>query len=73
MGCPFILCLVSLIFSLLFYNPAGHASFLYKMNTQQALILKEVQRPLVLGRRPIPQPNGNQVLVRILAAGSMIR
>ncbi|KAE8420940.1 GroES-like protein [Aspergillus pseudocaelatus] len=39
------------------------------MDTQQALILKEVQRPLVLDRRPIPQPKGNQVLVRIIAAG----
>ncbi|PKX97703.1 zinc-binding alcohol dehydrogenase family protein [Aspergillus novofumigatus IBT 16806] len=39
------------------------------MDTQQALILEEVQRPLVLGRRPIPEPNGNQVLVRIIAAG----
>ncbi|RAQ66137.1 zinc-binding dehydrogenase family oxidoreductase [Aspergillus flavus] len=39
------------------------------MDTQQALILKEVQRPLVLGRRPIPQPKGNQVLVKIIAAG----
>lgn len=42
------------------------------MDTQQALILKEVQRPLVLDTRPIPEPNGNQVLVRIVAAGSMI-
>lgn len=42
------------------------------MDTQQALILKEVQRPLVLGRRPIPQPKGNQVLVKIIAAGSKI-
>ncbi|KAF4211245.1 hypothetical protein CNMCM5878_002891 [Aspergillus fumigatiaffinis] len=39
------------------------------MDTQQALILEEVQRPLVLGRRPIPEPNGNQVLLRIIAAG----
>ncbi|OOQ90213.1 putative alcohol dehydrogenase, zinc-containing [Penicillium brasilianum] len=39
------------------------------MDTQQALILKEVQRPLVLDSRPIPEPIGNQVLVRIVAAG----
>ncbi|KAJ5099675.1 hypothetical protein N7532_006676 [Penicillium argentinense] len=39
------------------------------MDKQQALILKKVQRPLVLGRRPIPEPNGNQVLVRIITAG----
>jgi D-arabinose 1-dehydrogenase-like Zn-dependent alcohol dehydrogenase len=45
----------------------------YKTDTQQALILKEVQIPLVLGRRPIPEPNRNEVLVRIIAAGSMIR
>jgi hypothetical protein len=73
MGCLFILCLLSLIFSIPFYNPAGQARFLYEMDTQQALILEEVQRPLVLGRRPIPEPNGNQVLLRIIAAGSMIR
>jgi hypothetical protein len=73
MGCLFIRSLLSLIFSLLFYHAARHANFLYEMDTQQALILKEVQRPLVLRRRPIPEPNGNQILVRIIAAGSMIR
>jgi hypothetical protein len=73
MGCLFILCLLSFIFSIPFYNPAGQTSFLYEMDKQQALILKDVQRPLVLGRRPIPEPNGNQVLVRIITAGSMIR
>ncbi|KAA8645469.1 uncharacterized protein ATNIH1004_006888 [Aspergillus tanneri] len=39
------------------------------MNNQQALILKEVQRSLVLDERPIPQSEGNQVLVRIIATG----
>ncbi|KAF7591417.1 hypothetical protein BBP40_001578 [Aspergillus hancockii] len=39
------------------------------MDYQQALILKEVQRPLVLDRRPVPKPEGNQVLVKIIAAG----
>jgi hypothetical protein len=78
MGSRFIFSLLSLIFSLLFYHAARHARFLYNMDTyktdtQQALILKEVQIPLVLGRRPIPEPNRNEVLVRIIAAGSMIR
>ncbi|KAL4901514.1 hypothetical protein BDW74DRAFT_187712 [Aspergillus multicolor] len=42
------------------------------MDKQQALIVQEVRRPLVLAARPIPEPRGNQVLVKIIAAGSMI-
>lgn len=72
MGSLFTIFLLSLIFSISFYNPAGITRILYEMDTQQALILKEVQKPLVLGRRPIPEPTANQVLVRIVAAGSMI-
>jgi hypothetical protein len=70
MGFLFVLCLLSLIFS---HNPVWHTSLLYEMDVQQALILREVQRPLVRDRRPIPEPTGNQVLVTIVAAGSMIR
>jgi hypothetical protein len=73
MGCLFIPCLLSLIFALSFYNVVEQTSFLYEMDKQQALILREVQKPLVLGSRPIPEPNGNQVLVRIITAGGMIR
>ncbi|KAF3390004.1 Deshydrogenase mlcG [Talaromyces pinophilus] len=69
MGCLFTLSLLSLILSISSYNPTEKKKFLYQMDTQQALILKEVQRSLVLDRRPILEPIGNQVLVRIVAAG----
>ncbi|KAI2794127.1 hypothetical protein POX_a00717 [Penicillium oxalicum] len=39
------------------------------MATQTALIMKEVGKPLVKALRHIPQPQENQVLVRIVAAG----
>lgn len=54
-------------------QPNKQRVLFYEMDQQQALILKELQRPLVLDKRPIPEPTGNQVLVRIITAGSMIR
>ncbi|RKL29185.1 hypothetical protein BFJ72_g12094 [Fusarium proliferatum] len=36
---------------------------------QKALLLEEVGKPLTLGRRTIPEPGENQLLVKVLVAG----
>lgn len=41
--------------------------------SQKALLLEEVGRPLVLGSRPIPQPDQNQLLVKVLVAGRKLK
>jgi type II secretory pathway component PulJ len=37
--------------------------------SQEALLLEEVGKPLVLGNRPIPEAGENQLLVKVLVAG----
>lgn len=67
-----ILSLTFLLLGIYSYDTIYQNRVTHPMDTQQALILKDVQRPLVLGRRPVPQPKGNQILVRIIAAGSTL-
>lgn len=40
-----------------------------KAMSQKALLLHEAGTSLVAGHRPIPQPNENQLLVKVLVAG----
>jgi propanol-preferring alcohol dehydrogenase len=37
-------------------------------NTMKATVISELGRPLVIQEVPIPQPNENQILVRIATA-----
>lgn len=56
--------------SLCFY-PHLHSTDLKTRTTmsQKALLLEEVGKPLTLGRRIIPEPGENQLLVKVLVAG----
>jgi hypothetical protein len=37
--------------------------------SQRALLLPEIGKPLTIGDRPIPQPDENQLLIKVLVAG----
>ena len=38
-------------------------------NTMKAAVVRELGKPLTLEEVPVPQPNENQILVRIAATG----
>jgi hypothetical protein len=40
--------------------------------SQKALLLHEVGKSLIAGNRPIPQPRRDQLLVKVLVAGSKL-